>query len=200
MCQLSKMEHKVYSARRREAIYWHLASHGVPKSLHCLRLILAEQYAINSMARLHLPPPEYASHLANPSFRHIVLLTDNVLAASVVVSSAVQNTVQPERMVFHIVTDKKTYTPMHAWFAINPIESAIVEVRGLHQYDWSEEVNIGVQDILQIQRLIRSHNYNKLEQDNFQHVGEQKRSLEALRPSVLSLLNHLRMYIPEVLF
>lgn len=198
--QLSRMEHKVQSARQRESIYWHLASHGVPKSLHCLCLKLAEEYAVNAMARSRLPPPEYVSRLIDPSFHHVVLLTDNVLAASVVISSTVQHSAYPETLVFHIVTDKKTYTPMHAWFAINPIKSAVVEVKGLHQYDWSQDVNVGVKEMLEIHRLIWSHYYNNLKEDDFEHEGEHQKSLEALSPSSLSLLNHLRIYIPEVLF
>ncbi|KAF5730703.1 galacturonosyltransferase 15 isoform X1 [Tripterygium wilfordii] len=195
---LSRMELKVQSARQRESIHWHLASHGIPKSLHCLSLKLAEEYAVNAMARSHLPPPEYVSRIADPLFMHVVLLTDNVLAASVVISSTVQNSVDPERLVFHIVTDKKTYTPMHAWFAINPIQSAVVEVKGLHQYDWTQEVNVGVKEMLEIHRLIWTHHYKKLKQE-FHYEGEaQMRKLEALSPSGLSLMNHLRLYIPQL--
>lgn len=196
--QILKMERKVQSARQRESIYWHLASHGVPKSVHCLCLKLAEEYAVNAMARSRLPPPESVSRLADSSFHHLVLLTDNVLAASVVISSAVQSAANPEKLVFHIVTDKKTYTPMHAWFATNSIESAVVEVKGLHQYDWSQEVNVGVKEMLEIHRLIWSHYYNNLKEDNFEFDGQHKRKLEALSPSCLSLMNHLRIYIPEV--
>ena len=196
--QLLKMERKVQSAKQRESIYWHLASYGVPKSVHCLCLILAEEYAVNAMARSRLPPPESVSCLADSSFHHVVLLTDNVLAASVVISSTVQSAANPEKLVFHIVTDKKTYTPMHAWFAINSIESAVVEVKGLHQYDWSQEVNVGVKEMLEIHRLIWGHYYNNLKEENFEFDGEHNRKLEALSPSCLSLMNHLRIYIPEV--
>ncbi|GLT34187.1 hypothetical protein SLA2020_087150 [Shorea laevis] len=194
---LLKMEQKVQLARKRELINWHLASHGVPKSLHCLCLKLAEEYAMSAMARSRLPPPEHVSRLADPSFHHVVLLTDNVLAASVVISSAVDNAVNPENLVFHIVTDKKTYAPMHAWFAINSIKSAVVEVKGLHQYDWSDEVNVGVKQMMEIHHLIWSHNYNNLKEEDFK-LGEHENCLAALSPSCLSLLNGLRIYIPEL--
>ncbi|GMN54888.1 hypothetical protein TIFTF001_024016 [Ficus carica] len=196
--ELSRMERKVQSARQRESIYWHLASHGVPKSMHCLCLKLAEEYAVNAMARSRLPPPEYVSRLSDPSFHHLVLLTDNVLAASVVVSSTIQNSANPEKLVFHIVTDKKTYTPMHAWFAINPIKSAVVEVKGLHHYDWPQEVNVKVKEMLEIHHLIWRHYYNNLKEEDLEHEKPNKRYLEALSPSCLSLMNHLRIYIPEL--
>ncbi|CAN6571215.1 unnamed protein product [Malus baccata var. baccata] len=195
---LSRMEHKVQSARQRESVYWHLASHGVPKSIHCLCLKLAEEYAVNAIARSHLPPPEYVSRLSDPSFHHLVLLTDNVLAASVVISSTVQKSAKPEKLIFHIVTDKKTYTPMHAWFAINSFQSAVVEVKGLHQYDWSQEVNVGVKEMLEIHRRIWRCYYRNLKEDDFESDGKHKRFLEALSPSYLSLMNLLRIYIPEL--
>lgn len=197
--QLLKMERRVQSARQRESVFWHLASHGVPKSLHCLCLKLAEEYAVNAMARSRLPPPEYVSRLADPSFHHFVLFTDNVLAASVVVSSTIQNSVNPEKLVFHIVTDKKTYTPMHAWFAINSIKSAVVEVKGLHQFDWSHEVNVGVKEMLEIHHLIWSHYFHNIKQDDYKYEGGHVQKLDALSPSCLSLMNHLRIYIPEVI-
>ncbi|KAL5582604.1 hypothetical protein UlMin_015046 [Ulmus minor] len=195
---LSRMEHKVQRARQRESIYWHLASHGVPKGLHCLCLKLAEEYAVNAMARSRLPPPEYVSRLSDPSFHHLVLLTDNVLAASVVISSTIENSINPERLVFHIVTDKKTYTPMHAWFAINSVKPAVVEVKGLHQYDWSHEVNVRVKEMLEIHHLIWNHYYANLKEEDFKYNAQNKRYLEALSPSCLSLMNHLRIYIPEL--
>ncbi|CAK9163722.1 unnamed protein product [Ilex paraguariensis] len=191
-----KMERKVQSARRHESIYWHLASHGVPKSLHCLCLKLAEEYAVNAMARSHLPPPEFVSHLTDPSFDHIVLLTDNVLAASVAISSTIKSSVKPEKLVFHVVTDKKTYTSMHAWFAINSVNSAVVEVKGLHQYDWPHEVNVGIQDMQEIHHLIWSHKYDNLK--DIEYKEEHERNLEILNLSCVSLLNHLRIYIPEL--
>ncbi|KAK4769839.1 hypothetical protein SAY87_030371 [Trapa incisa] len=193
---LSTMEQKVHSARQRESIYWHLASHGVPKSLHCLCLKLAEEYAVNAAARSPLPPPQYVSLLSELSLQHLVLLTDNVLAASVAISSTIKSSTDPDKLVFHIVTDKKTYTPMHAWFAVNPVESAVVEVKGLHQYDWSQEVNTGVKDMIDINQIIWRRYFNNLKEEDLEKTSE--RSLDALSPSNLSVLNYLRIYIPEL--
>ncbi|CAL9245861.1 unnamed protein product [Arabidopsis halleri] len=196
---LLQMERKVQSAKHHELVYWHLASHGIPKSLHCLSLRLTEEYSVNAMARMRLPPPESVSRLTDPSFHHIVILTDNVLAASVVISSTVQNAVNPEKFVFHIVTDKKTYTPMHAWFAINSALSPVVEVKGLHQYDWPREVNFKVREMLDIHRLIWRRHYQNLKDSDFSFVeGTHEQSLQALNPSCLALLNHLRIYVPKL--
>ncbi|KAL6975988.1 putative galacturonosyltransferase 15 [Sarracenia purpurea var. burkii] len=193
-----KMEHKLQAARRQESIYWHLVSHSVPKSLHCLCLRLAEEYSTNAMARSRLPSPEFVYRLTDSSFHHIVLLTDNVLAASVVISSTVKNSANPEKIVFHVVTDKKTYNPMHAWFAVSSIRSAVVEVKGLHQFDWSHEVNVGVREMLEIHRIIWSHSYRSFKENAFKYEGENEKNLEVLSPSCLSLMNHLRIYIPQL--
>ncbi|XP_028791559.1 probable galacturonosyltransferase 15 isoform X2 [Neltuma alba] len=195
---LSQMEHKVQSARQQESVFWHLASLGVPKTLHCLSLKLAEEYAVNAMARSRLPPPEYVSRLVSESFHHLVLITDNVLAASVVVASAVENVANPEKLVFHIVTDKKTYTPMHAWFATNTVEPAVLEVRGLHQYDWSEEVNAGIKEMMQVNHHIGKQFHKKFKENEIGHTGQQSKFVAALGPSSFSLMNHLRMYIPQL--
>ncbi|KAI3465888.1 hypothetical protein Pfo_022551 [Paulownia fortunei] len=195
---IENMEHIVKTAKWHESIYWHLAAHGVPKSLHCLSLKLAEEYAINAAARSRLPLPQYVHHLTDPSFNHIVLLTDNVLAASVVISSAVKTSINPEKLVFHVVTDKKSYTSMHAWFAVNKIDFAVVEVKGLHQYDWSHEVNIGVKEMFEIHHWIWNHKYEKLKKEDFEYIEEHDHRLDVLSPSYISLLNHLRIYLPEL--
>lgn len=193
------MEHKVQSARHMESIYWNLASHGVPKSLNCLSLKLAEEYTVNAMARSRLPPAELVSRLVDPTFHHLVLLTDNVLAASVVVTSTVENSANPEKLVFHIVTDKKTYYPMHSWFATNSVKSAVLEVRGLHQYDWPEEVNAGIQEILETNQLMWMKYYKNIKEMKFiNHSDQENRIMEVPKPSSLSLMNILRIYIPEV--
>lgn len=198
LLQIAKMEHIVKKAQWHESVYWHLASHGVPKSLHCLSLEMAEEYAVNAKARSRLPLPQYIHRLTDPSYHHVVLLTDNILAASVVISSTFKTSSNPERLVFHVVTDKKTYTSMHAWFAVNSVDSAVVEVKGLHQYDWSHEVNVGVKEMLEIHHQIWNHNLRSLKEENLEYRSENYHKLDVLSPSSFSLLNHLRIYLPEV--
>lgn len=48
------------------------------------------------------PVPE----LEDPRLYHYAIFSDNVLAASVVVNSAVRNSKDPTRHVFHVVTDR----------------------------------------------------------------------------------------------
>lgn len=188
--QIENMEDMVERGKVHESMNWHLASHGVPRSLHCLSLKLAEEYAVNAVARCRLPPPEHAHRLVDPLYNHVLVLTDNVLAASVVVSSAVKKSINPERLVFHVVTDKKSYTSMHSWFAVNMVDSAVVEVKGLHHYDWSHDLNVGVEEMMEIHHQIWKRH------DQLIHQYDHK--LDVPTPSCLSLLNHLRIYLPQV--
>ncbi|KAH6764098.1 galacturonosyltransferase 15 [Perilla frutescens var. hirtella] len=196
---IDNMERLVQRAKWHESMYWHLAAHGVPSSLHCLSLKLAEEYAVNAVARSPLPLPQHVYRLSDPFLNHIVLLTDNVLAASVVVSSAVKTSSNPERLVFHVVTDKKSYTSMHSWFSVNKIPSAVVEIKGLQQYDWPHEVNVAVKDMLEIHQQIRNHHHRRMIEEDFEFMKEHDHyRTDVLSQSCVSLLNHLRIYLPEL--
>lgn len=189
---LMKMDQKVQMARLQASIYRHLASIGIPKNLHCLTLRLAEEYLVNAHARSSLPPPEFASRLTNASFLHIALLTDNILAAAVAVSSTVRSSANPEKLVFHIVTDKKTYTAMHAWFALNPMFPAILEVKGLHQFEWPSHINATIMaTVEELHQGLRAHRY-------YTSTDQEYRRYEASTPSSFSLLNYLKIHLPEL--
>ncbi|KAL5716514.1 hypothetical protein ACHQM5_018193 [Ranunculus cassubicifolius] len=187
-----KMEQKVQLAKQQELIYKHLASYGIPKSMNCLSLSLAEEYSINALARSPLPSPEFVYRLSNSSYHHFALLTDNVLAASVVVSSTIKRSSHPEKLVFHIITDKKTYAPMYAWFSLHTPTSAVVEVKGLHQFDWPLDVNVRVKEMLDIHRSTRYHF------DYSSFFGTNRSTLEDLRPNSISLMDQLWIYLPEL--
>ncbi|MQL72928.1 hypothetical protein Taro_005250 [Colocasia esculenta] len=189
--QILNVRHSIELARLRESVSRHLASIDIPKSMHCLSLILLEEYYRNALARSPLPPPEYVSHLNNHSFVHLALLTDNVLAAAVVVSSTIKSSANPENLVFHIIADKKSYATMHSWFALNPAFSAVVEVKGLHQLEWPSHVSASIMETVKIHQITWDHSYHGTSNDKYQR-------LEALRPSSQSLLNHLIIHLPEL--
>ncbi|TVU01588.1 hypothetical protein EJB05_52960 [Eragrostis curvula] len=193
MAMLLKMDRKVKSSRIGALFNRHLASLGIPKSMHCLALRLAEEFAVNAAARSPVPPPEHAPRLADASFLHVVLLTDNVLAAAVAVASAVASAADPARLVFHVVTDKKSYVPMHAWFALHPVSPAVVEVKGLHQFDWRDgEV------VASVMRTVDEVQKSSLDYHRCGGSDEREyRRLEASKPSTFSLLNYLKIHLPE---
>ncbi|RLN22405.1 putative galacturonosyltransferase 15 isoform X2 [Panicum miliaceum] len=193
MAMLLKMDRKVKSSRVRALFSRRLASLGVPKSVHCLTLRLAEEFAVNSAARSPVPPPEHAPRLTDASYLHAALVTDNVLAAAVAVASAARSAADPGRLVFHVVTDKKSYVPMHSWFALHPASPAVVEVRGLHQFDWRDA---GV--IASVMRTVEEVRRSSLDYRRCGGSAErERRRLEASKPSTFSLLNYLKIHLPE---
>ncbi|CAD6266732.1 unnamed protein product [Miscanthus lutarioriparius] len=53
-------------------------------------------------------------------FTIMLFFSDNVLAASVVVNSTIMSAKEPEKHVFHLVTDKLNFGAMNMWFLLNP--------------------------------------------------------------------------------
>ncbi|KAI5442853.1 variant 2, galacturonosyltransferase 13 [Lathyrus oleraceus] len=139
---MQKFEKEVRESKFAELMNKHFAASSIPKGINCLSLRLTDEYSSNAHARKQLPPPELLPMLSDNSYHHFILSTDNILAASVVVASTVQSSQRPEKIVFHVITDKKTYAGMHSWFALNPPSPAIVEVKGLHQFDWLTRENV----------------------------------------------------------
>ena len=119
--QVTQLEHRTRNAKIQEYLYRHVASSSIPKQLLCLALRLAHEHSTNVAARRQLPLPELVPALVDNSFFHFVLASDNVLAASVVANSLVQNSLRPKKVVLHVITDGKTYSPMQAWFSLHPL-------------------------------------------------------------------------------
>jgi hypothetical protein len=193
--QLLKMDRKVKSSRIQALFNRQLASLGIPKSIHCLALRLAEEFSVNAEARSPVPLPQHAPRLTDTSRLHVALVTDNILAAAVAVASAVSSSADPSRLVFHVVTDKKSYVPMHSWFALHPVSPAVVEVKGLHQFDWRDGDAIAsvMRTIDEVQKS--SLGYHQL----YDGAAEREvRRLEASKPSTFSPLNYLKIHLPEV--
>ncbi|XP_024364478.1 probable galacturonosyltransferase 13 isoform X2 [Physcomitrium patens] len=192
-------EEKVRAAKLQEALYRHYASSGVPKGLHCLALKLTGEYSSNARARQDLPSPDLAPRLTDPAYHHLVVATDNVLAAAVVVTSTIRNAAEPEKIVFHVITDKKTHAAMHAWFALNPLAPAIVEVKGVHQFEWLIRDNVPVLEAMASSQDVKYYYHG----DHTAGANISQYSptilasyLQARSPKYISIMNHLRIYLP----
>ncbi|KAK8325880.1 hypothetical protein V6Z12_A11G080600 [Gossypium hirsutum] len=106
---MEKLEREIRESKASELMNRHFAASSIPKGIHCFSLRLTDEYSSNAHARRQLPSPELLPVLSNNSYHHFVLSTDNILAASVVVTSVVRSSLEPEKVVFHVITDKKTY-------------------------------------------------------------------------------------------
>ncbi|CAL9077179.1 unnamed protein product [Musa acuminata var. zebrina] len=197
---MGNMAREVKRSRLAEQLHKHFAATSIPKGIHCLSLRLTDEYSSNAQARKQLPPPELLPLLSDNFYHHFVIATDNILAASVVVNSVVGSSLEPERVVFHVITDKKTYPGMHSWFALNPLSPAIIEVKGVHQFDWLTRENVPVLEAIENHHGVRNHYLgNHIMGAN---VSDNPRifasKLQARSPKYISLLNHLRIYLPEL--
>lgn len=199
--QVTLLEQRTRNAKIQEYLYRHVASSSIPKQLHCLALRLANEHSTNANARLQLPSPELVPALVDNSFFHFVLASDNILAASVVASSLVHNSLHPERVVLHIITDRKTYSPMQAWFSLHPLAPAIIEVKGLHHFDWLTKGKIPVLEAMEKDQKVRSQfrgGSSAIVANNTEKPYVIAAKLQALSPKYNSVMNHIRIHLPEV--
>ncbi|CAK9186037.1 unnamed protein product [Ilex paraguariensis] len=198
---MERSEREIRESKFAELMNKHFAASSIPKGIHCLSLRLTDEYSSNAHARKQLPSPELLPLLSDNLYHHFVLATDNILAAAVVVTSAVQSSIKPEKIVFHVVTDKKTYAGMHSWFALNPLSPAIVEVKGVHQFDWLTRENVPVLEAVENHYGIRNYYHgNHVAGANLSDTTPRMfaSKLQARSPKYISLLNHLRIYLPEL--
>ncbi|KAL5987660.1 hypothetical protein ACLOJK_035410 [Asimina triloba] len=198
---IEKLEKEVRESKLAEVTFKHFAATSIPKGIHCLSLRLTDEYSSNAHARKQLPPPELLRLLSDNAYFHFVIASDNILAASVVVTSTVRSFLKPDKVVFHVITDKKTYASMHSWFALYPPSPAIVEVKGVHQFDWLTIENVPMLEA--IEKHLNVRNYYLGSHTTGANFSERHLSLasklQSRSPKYISLLNHLRIYLPEVL-
>ncbi|CAI0436526.1 unnamed protein product [Linum tenue] len=198
---VSLMEERTRTAKIQEYLYRHVASSSIPKQLHCLALRLANEHSTNAAARLQLPSAELVPALVDNSYYHFVLASDNVLAAAVVATSIVHNSLRPHKFVIHIITDRKTYYPMQAWFSLHPLTPAIVEVKALHHFDWFSKGKVPVLEAMEKDQKVRSQfrgGSSAIIANNTDKPKVIAAKLQALSPKYNSMMNHIRIHLPEL--
>ncbi|KAL9455511.1 hypothetical protein AB3S75_004853 [Citrus x aurantiifolia] len=184
---LHSTEEQLRVHKKQTLFLTQLTAKTLPKGLHCLPLRLTtEYYTLNSSQR-HFPNQE---KLEDPRLFHYALFSDNVLAAAVVVNSTVTHAKHPSNHVFHIVTDRLNYAAMRMWFLANPPGRATVQVQNIEEFTWLNSSYSPVLKQLNSQSMIdyyfRAHRTNS------------DSNLKFRNPKYLSILNHLRFYLPEV--
>ncbi|CAL0326887.1 unnamed protein product [Lupinus luteus] len=188
---LQSTENSVNILKKRSAFLIQLAAKTVPRPLHCLPLQLAADYYLQDYHKKRSFDKE---KIEDPSLYHYAIFSDNVLATSVVVNSTVQNAKEPEKHVFHIVTDKLNFAAMRMWFLINPPSKATIEVQNIDDFKWLNSSYCSVLRQLESARI--KEYYFKANHPSSLSVGSD--NLKYRNPKYLSMLNHLRFYLPEV--
>ena len=97
---------------------------------------------------------------------------------------------KPEDHVFHIVTDRLNYAAMKMWFVANPLGKAAIQVQNIEEFKWLNSSYSPVLKQLESQFMIdyyfKSGHARPDENPKFRN------------PKYLSILNHLRFYLPEI--
>ena len=184
------------TAATQSATFGQLAAEAVPKSLHCLSLRLVTKWAADERLRgkVRAMQGSFAPKLTDNNLYHFCVFSDNVLGASVVINSTIINSQHPERLVFHVVTDALNDGAMKTWFALNDFKGVAIEIRNVESFTFLNATYVPV--LKQLQDAATQSYYFR---SNSQGGGEaQKTALKFRNPKYLSMLNHLRFYIPEV--
>ncbi|KAJ8774961.1 hypothetical protein K2173_019965 [Erythroxylum novogranatense] len=178
-------------AKKNGAFASLIAAKSVPKSLHCLAMrLVGERISHPEKYVEEAPKPEFE----DPSLFHYAIFSDNVIAVSVVVMSAIKNAEEPWKHVFHVVTDRMNVAAMKVWFRMRPAEGgAHVEVKAVEDYRFLNSSYVPL--LRQIENINMQKFYSE---DHAENTTKELGNMKFRHPKYLSMLNHLRFYLPEM--
>lgn len=188
---LQSADEQVRSLKKQSTFLSQLAAKTIPNGIHCLSLRLTIDYYMLSPEKRIFPRSE---NRENPNLYHYALFSDNVLAASVVVNSTIMNAKEPEKHVFHLVTDKLNFGAMNMWFLLNPPGKATIHVENVDEFKWLNSSYCPV--LRQLESAAMKEYYFKAAHPTTLSAGSS--NLKYRNPKYLSMLNHLRFYLPQV--
>ncbi|RID40422.1 hypothetical protein BRARA_J00466 [Brassica rapa] len=159
-------EELVQAQKNQASFLMHLAARTTPKGQHCLSMRLTSEYFALDPEKRQMPNQEKFN---DPSLNHYVVFSDNVLASAVVANSTISSSKEPEKIVFHVVTDSLNYPAISMWFLLNIQSAAAIQIQ-----------NIDDMDVLPLDydQLLMKQNSND--------------------PRFISTLNHARFYLPGI--
>lgn len=163
----SNVEEQIRTQKNEATFLVKLAGRTTPKGLHCLSMRLtAEYFALKPEDR------EFPSHqqLHDPDLYHFVVFSDNVLACAAVVDSTISTAMEPDRIVFHVVTDSLNFAAISMWFLLNPPGKATPQIHSMDNFNWLSS----------------------------KYEAAVTQGHDSLDPRYTSLLNHLRFYLPDI--
>ncbi|KAJ6320470.1 hypothetical protein OIU78_015791 [Salix suchowensis] len=188
---LQTADEQVRSLKKQSTFLSQLAAKTVPNGIHCLSMRLTIDYYLLPLEKRKFPRSE---NLENPNLYHYALFSDNVLAASVVVNSTIMNAKDSSKHVFHLVTDKLNFGAMNMWFLLNPPGKATIHVENVDEFKWLNSSYCPV--LRQLESAAMKEYYFKANHPTSLSSGSS--NLKYRNPKYLSMLNHLRFYLPQV--
>ncbi|KAG9153827.1 hypothetical protein Leryth_005953 [Lithospermum erythrorhizon] len=188
---LESLQQQVHPLSEKSLKHGQVAAEEIPTSLYCLGVRLTQRWYTNpNYNKKQKQNAKVANKLENNNLYHFCVFSDNILATSVVVNSTSLSSDDPDRVVFHIVTDEVNYASMKAWFSMNLYHGVTIEVQKFEDFSWLDASYVPVLRQLQ-----------DSETQNYYFSGSKvdtKTPIKYRNPKYLSMLNHLRFYIPEV--
>ncbi|QHO37940.1 putative galacturonosyltransferase [Arachis hypogaea] len=168
---------QLHAHKKQTLFLTQLTAKTLPKGPHCLPLRLTTEYYSLNSSQQQFPSQE---KLEDPRLYHYAIFSDNILATAVVVNSTAVNAKDTSKHVFHIVTERLNYVAMRMWFLANPPGNATIQVQNIEDFTW---LNASYSPVLRqlgspsmIDYYFKTHPKSKY----------------------LSILNHLRFYLPEI--
>lgn len=188
---LQSADEQARGLKKQSTFLSQLAAKTIPNAIHCLSMRLSIDYYLLPLEQRKFPRSE---NLENPNLYHYALFSDNVLAASVVVNSTIMNAKEPEKHVFHLVTDKLNFGAMSMWFLLNPPGDATIHVENVDDFKWLNSSYCPV--LRQLESSAMKEYYFTAAHPTTLSAGSS--NLKYRNPKYLSMLNHLRFYLPQV--
>ena len=186
---IQALEERANAATVQSTVFGQLAAEALPKNLHCLIIKLTADWLVKPYLQELANENRNSPRLVDNNLYHFCIFSDNVLATSVVVNSTISNAEHPQQLVFHIVTNTINYGAMQAWFLSNDFKGSTIEVQNIEELSWLDASYAPV---------VKRH----LDADSLAYYfgGFQDSNTEPKlhNPKYLSLLNHLRFYIPQI--
>ncbi|WCJ27915.1 galacturonosyltransferase 7 [Euphorbia peplus] len=116
---------------KQSAFLYQLTVGTMPKSLHCLTLRLTVEYFNSS---LHDTELSLSEKFVDPTLHHYVMISNNILASSVVINSTVTHARDSGKLVFHVLTDEQNYFAMKLWFSRSTYREASIQVVNIEHF------------------------------------------------------------------
>uniref|UniRef100_A0A0E0EG98 Hexosyltransferase n=1 Tax=Oryza meridionalis TaxID=40149 RepID=A0A0E0EG98_9ORYZ len=179
---LDMTEDEAHFHMKQSAFLYNLGAQTLPKSHHCLSMRLTLEYFKSSSLGSN---DSSARKFSAAHGRHYVILSKNILAASVVINSTVSSSKDPKNIIFHILTDAQNFYAMKYWFDKKSYREAAVHV-------------VNYEDIIKekltkfnVRHLYLSEEFRVLVRSTEQPAGK-------TRMEYLSLFSHSHFFIPEI--
>ncbi|KAF8091424.1 hypothetical protein N665_0445s0011 [Sinapis alba] len=185
------VQEQLMKAKKNGAVASLISAKSVPKSLNCLAMRLVGERISNPEKYKDSP---FDSAVEDPSLYHYAIFSDNVIAVSVVVRSVVMNAEEPWKHVFHVVTDRMNLAAMKVWFKMRPLDrGAHVEIKSVEEFKFLNSSYAPVLRQLESAKLQKFYFENQAE-----NATKDAHNIKFKNPKYLSMLNHLRFYLPEM--